>query len=400
MAADPGPGHDAIRVAHLVEQLVVGGAETLAVRLANARAAVPQPTRLYTLKSGGALAARVADGVPLTDLDLDRGSVRRPWSFLTGAMGGRRALADRASADRIDVLQTHLPEANFWGLMLSWNAPCALVATVHSNDEFHYGEGDGVGRRALRRRAYRSICGRCDAVVAVSDRVRDSLIRELDLDDRLAARIAVVPNGVTVPDTASDQEIDDLRRALDLQPDHRILLGAGRLTALKNFGDLIEATARLTEAGVKVTCLIAGEGEDHEALSADIARRGLDGRVRLLGARRDLDRLHQLSDVFVLCSRWEGLPLVLLEAMAAGRPVVGYRIDGTADVVTHDREGLLVPAYDVSELTSAIGGLLADAAQRQRLGTAGRQLVTARYDLRRTLAGLEAVYATAVDRCP
>ena len=395
MADAPGAAVPSLGVAHLVEQLIVGGAETLAVRLANARAARSRPTRLYTLKTGGDLVRRIDPGVDHSDLDLDRGSIRRPWSFVSGTLGGRRALADRLRNDGIDVIQTHLPEANFWGLMLTWGSPCSVVATVHSNDEFHYGEGDGAGRRALRRRAYRSICARCAAVVAVSDRVRDSLIRDLDLPDALAARVVVVPNGVAMPTAVADEDLTDLRRDLGLAPDDRVLLGAGRLTALKNFEDLIEVTARLGKAGVSVTTLIAGEGEQREELTATAARRGVADRVRFLGVRHDLDRLHQLADVFVLPSRWEGLPLVLLEAMAAATPVVGYRIDGTADVISHQGEGLLAPAYDVSMLTASVGTLLADAALNDRLGRAGRDLVAARYDFQGTQERLEAIYLAA-----
>jgi len=178
---ESGPPGVALGVVDLVERLTVGGAETLAVRLANARAATGKPTGLYTLQPGGGLAGRIAPAVEVRSLDLARGSVRRPWSFLAGAVGGRRALTRRLAAGGVSVLQTHLPEANFWGLMLTWRRPCSVVATVHSNDEFHYGDDDSAARRNLRRRAYRLVIVRCEAVVAVSDRMRDSLIRELAL---------------------------------------------------------------------------------------------------------------------------------------------------------------------------------------------------------------------------
>jgi len=395
---ESGPPGAAPGVVHLVERLTVGGAETLAVRLANARAATGKPTSLYTLQPGGGLAGRVASAVEVQSLDLVRGSVRRPWSFLAGAVGGRRALAHRLAASGVSVLQTHLPEANFWGLMLTWRRPCSVVATVHSNDEFHYGDGDSAASRDLRRRAYRLVIDRCDAVVAVSESVRESLIRELALTPRLADRIAVVANGVEIPEPLDHAARRALRQSLDIPPDEPVLLGAGRLTALKNFDHLVGTAARLRDARVAVTTLIAGEGEEHEALAAAIDQQGLTGRVRLLGVRDDLDRLHQIADVYVLSSRWEGLPLVLLEAMAAATPVVSYGIDGVVEVIEDGREGLLAPPGDEEALAQAVADLLADPERRARLGTAGRALVTDQYSLQRSVASLEEIYSAVAPR--
>ena len=395
---ESGPPGVALGVVHLVERLTVGGAETLAVRLANARAATGKPTGLYTLQPGGGLAGRIAPAVEVRSLDLARGSVRRPWSFLAGAVGGRRALTRRLAAGGVSVLQTHLPEANFWGLMLTWRRPCSVVATVHSNDEFHYGDDDSAARRNLRRRAYRLVIDRCDAVVAVSDSVRDSLIRELALSPRLADRIAVVPNGVEIPEPLDHAARRALRQSLDIPPDEPVLLGAGRLTALKNFDHLVAIAARLREAGIAVTTLIAGEGEEHDGLAAAIDQHGLAGRVRLLGVRDDLDRLQQIADVFVLPSRWEGLPLVLLEAMAAATPVVSYSIDGVVEVIEDGRAGLLAPPGDEEALARAVSDLLADPERRARLGTAGRALVADQYGLQRSVAALEEIYTAVATR--
>jgi glycosyltransferase involved in cell wall biosynthesis len=379
--------------AQLVESLIVGGAETLAARVATARAAAGAGSWLYSLRRGGPLADRIQPPARLRELGLARESIRRPAAMLASVRAGRRALLDHLRHDGVEVVQTHLPEANFWGLLLALGRALPTVATVHSNDEFHYGPDDGPVRRALRRRAYRLLLQRCDAVVAVSEAVRDSLAEQLGLDARGAEAITVIPNAVDVPAPLPAAERAAVRAALGVGPDEILLLGAGRLTALKSFGDLVAVTVRLRAAGHPVRAVIAGEGEERAALEGAIATSGAPDAVQLLGLRDDLDRLYQAADLFVLTSRWEGLPLVALEAMAAGCPFVGYRIAGTADLVTDGRDGVLAPVADTAALADAIAALIADPSRCRALAAAGGDLVRSRYDFREAVARLDALYA-------
>jgi glycosyltransferase involved in cell wall biosynthesis len=381
----------------LLEKLVVGGAENLAVRVAGVRAASDLPSLVYALQGGGALGERLPADVVLRELGIGRSSVRWPPAFAASVWRGRRILLDQLAADRVDVVQTHLPEANFWGLLLARSGRVGVVATVHNNLEFHYGDDDGPLRRALRRRAYRAVIDRCDAVVTVSAAVRDSLVAALDLPARAADRLVVVPNGVAVPPPREGVR-EAVRRELDVPADEPLLLGAGRLTAQKNFGDLVDLAAGLRDRGVAANTIIAGEGEDRPALEARVVERGLAGRVRLLGVRDDLDRLLQAADLFVLSSRWEGLPLVLLEAMAARCPVAGYAIAGTRDVIDDGRHGVLAPVGDVSRLTALVADLLADPARRERMGREARTLVRDHHDIDQVVARLNDLYADVADR--
>lgn len=384
-------------VVQLLEKLVVGGAENLAVRVAGARAATGLPSLVYALQAGGALGERLSADVVLRELEIGRSSVRWPPAFAASVWRGRRALLHQLAADRVDVVQTHLPEANFWGLLLARSGRVGVVATVHNNLEFHYGDDDGALRRALRRRAYRAVIDRCDAVVTVSAAVRDSLAAALRLPDAAADRLVVVPNGVVVPHRQEGTR-EAVRRDLGVSADEPLLLGAGRLTVQKNFADLIALAAGLRDRGVAATTVIAGEGEDRPALEARIDELGLADRVHLLGVRDDLDRLLQAADLFVLSSRWEGLPLVLLEAMAARCPVAGYAIAGTRDVIDDGRHGVLAPVGDVPRLTGLVADLLADPARRERMGREARSLVREHHDLDQVVARLNGLYADIADR--
>lgn len=382
-------------VAHLLEKLVVGGAENLAVRLANARAARGDPTCLFCLQGDGELSRRVEAGVCRHELEIHRESVRRPHAFAARVFDGRRVLRQQLRRQGVRVVQSHLPEANFWSLLLSGRGDPAVIATVHNNDEFHYPQERGRARRALRRQAYRLILRRAGGVVAVSTAVRDSLAVELNLSDRQADRITVVPNGVRVPpvDPLARQAV---RTEFAIPADATLLVGVGRLTEQKNFLALVELAGGLRDRGRTIRVLVAGDGEQRDLLQRRIDALDLGAAVTLLGLRDDVDRLLQAADLFVLSSRWEGLPLVLLEAMAAGCPAAGFAIAGTRELVRDGEHGVLVPLDDVAGLIERVDALLDDPDRLTEMGARARALVREHHDLDRAVDALEELYERVV----
>jgi glycosyltransferase involved in cell wall biosynthesis len=167
------------------------------------------------------------------------------------------------------------------------------------------------------------------------------------------------------------------------------VVGVGRLIEKKGFGDLVEACGRLAAAGRPVRCDILGEGELRDALAARIAEHGIEGQVRLLGQRRQGEVRAAVADAAVLAApcvvgadgNRDGLPTVLLEAMALGTPCVSTPVTGIPELVRHEESGLLVGEREPAELAAAIARLLDDAALRTRLGAAGRARVEADFDV-------------------
>jgi len=172
-------------------------------------------------------------------------------------------------------------------------------------------------------------------------------------------------------------------------------VAAGRLSDQKNFAALVDAAARLVPEFPALRVVIGGEGELRPDLEAQIRARGLEEVVALPGNLEDLQDLMAAADLLAMPSRYEGLPLVLLEAMAAGLPVVGTRIPGIAEVVTDGVEGSLVAADDGGELARALGELLGDESRRRRCGEAARAKVTREYDFSRVLTRLEPIVDSA-----
>jgi glycosyltransferase involved in cell wall biosynthesis len=157
------------------------------------------------------------------------------------------------------------------------------------------------------------------------------------------------------------------------------LIAVGRLKAPKDFVTLIRALAELP--GREYEALIVGDGPDRGAVEAEIRRLGIEDRVQLAGERDDVPELLASSDVFVLSSRSEGLPVSALEAMAAELPVVASDVGGLAELVVDGETGILVPAGDEAALAEALGRLVQDRELRQSLGAAGRARAESSFDL-------------------
>jgi glycosyltransferase involved in cell wall biosynthesis len=185
------------------------------------------------------------------------------------------------------------------------------------------------------------------------------------------------------------------------------VLDVGRLVPEKGHAVLVEAVARVVRAGADVRLVVAGDGPEREALAADAARAGLGDRATFLGAvgQDRMAALYGTADVFCLPSFAEGVPVVLMEAMATGMPVVTTPIAGIPELVRDGEEGLLVPPGRADLLADAIAGLAVDAGRRAALGRRGRARVEAEFDvgrearrLARLFAAVRAGDVTAADR--
>jgi glycosyltransferase involved in cell wall biosynthesis len=218
----------------------------------------------------------------------------------------------------------------------------------------------------------------------------------LPLRDGLAAsgiapdKLAVLPNGrTTFPETG--RAATALRAELGLPPRAPVVLAVGRLSPEKGHRFLIEAVAGLA-AVTDAVLLLVGEGPQRESLEGQARQHGLTGRTFFAGHRDDMGDLYRLADVFVLPSLTEGTPMVLLEAMGLGLPVVATAVGGIPDCLEHDRQGLLVPAASPEALAEALLSLLRDRPRAVALGGAAKARVQAGYDPTAWARGMERLY--------
>jgi glycosyltransferase involved in cell wall biosynthesis len=202
--------------------------------------------------------------------------------------------------------------------------------------------------------------------------------------------LVTVQNGI-VPRGAGPGR-DAARAELGLPPDRLVVMNVGRLVRQKGQDLLIEAMPPLAARFPELAVVVIGEGSLRDRLTRQAVDLGVADVLHLPGHRTDARMLLDAADVFVLPSRQEGLPLVALEAMDAGLPVVGTQVLGTTEVVVDGETGMLVPPRDASALGDAMARLLADPQLRARYGEAGRRRYLAEFTAKRMAAETFAVY--------
>jgi glycosyltransferase involved in cell wall biosynthesis len=240
------------------------------------------------------------------------------------------------------------------------------------------------GRSRQFNRTERILLGRLDAVVVIAESQRRHLVEREGLDP---ANLRLIPNGVDPERFRPRPELRTGARAVLGLAESEVAIGiVASLTPEKGHAVLIDAFARLRAEGLPVRLLVAGEGPERPAIEADVARRGLQASVSLLGLRRDLDRhLHPALDLLALASHpfRETFPVSVLEAMASGLPVVATRVGSVAELVVDGETGTLVAPGDPGALAAALRGFATRPARRAAHGAAARERVERRFTLDR-----------------
>jgi len=383
-------------IGQLIESLSMGGAENLAVRMANQLAEEGHNSHLIILTEEGALSERVAPGVSVHYLGFRRASVKNPYAFGSSIKTGFSLLREVVEKQNIQVVQSHLPGSNFMGLLLELRNVCPVLATIHNNEEFRYGDDDNPFLVFARKFAYSLLLRKGHGIVAVSDDVRASLIKQLRCGPELASRVSVVTNAVPLPAELSLEEKKQVRHLLGISEGIPFILAAGRLSEQKNFSDLVEASSLIKEKGIEFQLVIGGEGDLRSELEQQITDLDLSDRIQLPGVLSNLNQVMQVADVFVMSSLWEGLPLVLLEAMAAGLPTVAFGIPGIDEVVADKVHGLKVPTGDTHQLAAALADVISDDSRRLEMGTAARDLIQTQYNFQTLIHQLVDLYRVAL----
>lgn len=346
-----------IHIFYLITELDTGGAQKVLLQLLSRldrQRFSPSVACLYN--GAGAVAQEIrALGIRVTDLGMTaRWRVDALWRLYRSLRKERPA-----------ILHTHLFHANMPGRVLGRLAGIpVIISTEHS-----------MGMESeWRYRVNRLTHPLADRVVCVSPQIAKFVAQHVRIPED---KTVIIPNGIDLQRFESLPDKHSARAALGLPFDHPLICTVARLDPVKRLDNLLGAVARLPE----VRLVVVGEGQERCRLTRLASELGVEQRAQFVGSQRDVLPWLAASDLFVLSSDWEGLSMAVLEAMAAGLPVVAMETGGMPDVVLPGVTGRLVPPGQVDALAQAIAGLLDDAGLRQDMGRAAAKRVADSFSL-------------------
>jgi L-malate glycosyltransferase len=368
-------------IAELVSTFNIGGAETLVLGLAQALRDEGFDPIAIAVRSGGPLEERFAKAQIET-------CVSGRTGFPCIDLPGIKRLANILKEKRVQVLHCHNRLAHIYGAFAAKIAGVPVVVCTR-----HSALTDGRPQKAhVLERIAKHLT---DHFIAVSENVRQ-LAAELG---RIAGeRSCVIHNGI---DTSR------FTPATSATKGPPTLICVARLDPVKSHGLLLRSVASLRSNGIELGLKIVGDGPTRQNIEEQIAELHLQDCVETLGARSDVAELLAAADIFVLPSKSEGLPMTIIEAMACGLPVVASDVGGVSELVRPNLSGFLVQAENENAMTEALEKIVTDRDLRQRMGTAGRDIATAQFDIR-VIARLHAELfrdlmqqkGVAVEDCP
>ena len=355
---------------HVVFAFHPGGMELGVLKLVNGLDPRRIQSSICSTRPGGGLAPLLAPHVPLFELRRrDGNDPRLVWEMYR--------LFRR---ERPHIVHTHAWGTLIEGLIAARMAAVPIV--VH-------GEHGTLQLRWRQRLFQRYAWSHVDRLLSVSTRLAERMAHQVAFPPD---RIQTIHNGVELSRFQRRITPDEARRELGLPASTPVVGAVGRLVPVKDHVSLVEAVAMLGRNGLQAILVIAGEGPERETIRGRASALGIEHQVRLLGHRTDIQTVFAALDVFVLSSQSEGLNNTILEAMAAGLPVVATRVGGADEMVIDGVTGLLVPPGSPEKIAEALSRLLSDASARLAMGQAGRARAETEFDLGRTLLKYEHMY--------
>jgi len=268
--------------------------------------------------------------------------------------------------NKVGILHSHGYKADFYAMLATRFKKISLLATCHPWNETEY---------SLKARLYarldRVLLRNFDKIVAVSDEIR----RDLLASGISESKVSIIDNGIDIQRFAISYNKNEIRKKFNIRGETQVIGTIGRLTKEKGHLLFIQAARMLRETFPNTFFIVVGDGPLRKKLQKKSVELGLQNHLLFMGIRKDIPKLLAVMDIFVLPSLSEGLPMVLLEAMAARKPIVATNVGAISKAITHNKSGILVRA-NVHDLKEGIAALLCHKDKCRSLAKKGYEKVT------------------------
>ncbi|GAB3510632.1 glycosyltransferase family protein [Emticicia fontis] len=367
------PENHKIRILQTIRQGKIGGGETHVLDLVSTLNKDKYESIVLSFTEGPMVDKMKAMGVKTHVIYTEKPFDRSVWG----------KVKDILEEEKIEIVHAHGTRANSNTFSAAKKLGIPLLYTVHGwsfhNDQnFLVKSVRTFGEKFLVKNATKTIC--------VSNSNYEDGAKRFNMKNA-----TVITNGINLDKFNLTQSFKDIRKEFDIKEDEVLVGFIARMTSQKDPFTLLKAIAKIP-ADSKLKFLIIGDGDSKEAVLKMADELGINSRVIFEKFRQDIpDVLHGI-DIFCLPSLWEGLPIALLEAMAMAKAVVATAIDGTKEVIVHQKNGLLVPVMNPDELANALIRLAHDKALRDKLSKEARLTVEKDYNILRMTREVEKIY--------
>ena len=373
-----------ISVAHLIHTMAHGGVETALINWMKTFDPDRVDAHLFVFANPGGSEQPFVDATRRAGLTVHY----VPWGRLKPVRRAARATADLIRRHHVQVLHCHNAYANVVGLLAARMEPVKTLTTMYVWSKV------GFKRRVLQR-IDQALLGRFDQVTAHCEAALQGTVERGIPADRIRLLTCGFADRVAHLGPA---ERDALRASLGARPGETVLIKVARFWPEKRHDVLLRAFQQLLHKRPGTRLWIPGVGPEEPNVRALATRLGLDDHVSFLGFRTDLPELLAAADIQVHSSDEEGVPLAILAGMAAGLPIVSTEVGGIAEVLRHERSGVLVPRRDPRRLAAALDDLVGDHLRRRVLGANAQRFLRDEYSLEASTARVEALYREVLAR--
>ncbi len=341
----------------------MGGAERLLVKLAQNISRESYDIKIVCLHRKGVWVQE------LDKIGIEVVSMNKKEGFDPGILF---RLTSYIKHEKPDIVNTHLWTADLWGRLASLLAGVKHIIVTEQNVD--------IWKRWYHKAIDRFLFKWTEYVICVSDQVVKFYNEELGVS---LEKIRMIPNAIDISLFDARLAGDNLREIFGLGDSDFLFVCAARLHPQKSHHTLIEAAKILISKGHKeFHVLLVGEGQLRGELEKLVTVKGITKHVHFLGIRQDIPNIFSQSDAFVLSSTYEGLPLAVLEAMAASLPVVATDVGGVSQIIINEKNGLLVSPGDPDALAEAMLKVMNDREASMRMGGVGRSIIEKDYDIK------------------